>query len=92
MAELTADQQVLQVKQRCTVCHPLVDVTVIIFAFLLLQFKDFLSTYNKVTEGCFMNCVNDFKSRTLTNDEVYPLCLCYLNNVFKFHSHIHHRV
>jgi import inner membrane translocase subunit TIM9 len=45
MAELTADQQVL-------------------------QFKDFLSTYNKVTEGCFMNCVNDFKSRTLTNDEV----------------------
>lgn len=41
--------------------------TLISFA---LQFKEFLGTYNKVTEGCFTDCVNDFKSRVLTKEEV----------------------
>ena len=34
------------------------------------QFRQFLSTYNKVTEGCFMDCVNDFTSRKIKKEEV----------------------
>ena len=47
----------------------------------LIQFKDFLSTYNNVTENCFNECVNDFTARRVTKQEVSvyvcaPLCLC----------------
>ena len=34
------------------------------------QFKDFLATYNQVTENCFLDCVNDFTSRRVTKEEV----------------------
>uniref|UniRef100_A0A8D0FG13 Mitochondrial import inner membrane translocase subunit n=1 Tax=Strix occidentalis caurina TaxID=311401 RepID=A0A8D0FG13_STROC len=27
------------------------------------QFKEFLGTYNKLTESCFLNCINDLTSR-----------------------------
>lgn len=37
---------------------------------LTLQFKEFLGTYNKVTENCFMDCVKDFTSRDVKPDEV----------------------
>lgn len=37
---------------------------------LALQFKEFLGTYNKVTENCFMDCVKDFTSRDVKPDEV----------------------
>ncbi|XP_014255808.1 mitochondrial import inner membrane translocase subunit Tim9 isoform X2 [Cimex lectularius] len=28
-------------------------------------FKEFLSSYNKLSEICFLDCVNDFTSRTI---------------------------
>lgn len=37
---------------------------------IVLQFKEFLGTYNKVTENCFMDCVKDFTSRDVKPDEV----------------------
>ncbi|KAM8834193.1 mitochondrial import inner membrane translocase subunit Tim9 isoform 1-T5 [Synchiropus picturatus] len=33
------------------------------------QFKEFLGTYNKVTESCFMDCIRDFTSREVKSDE-----------------------
>ncbi|XP_029349343.1 mitochondrial import inner membrane translocase subunit Tim9 isoform X3 [Echeneis naucrates] len=33
------------------------------------QFKEFLGTYNKVTENCFMDCVRDFSSREVKPEE-----------------------
>ncbi|MBN3300980.1 TIM9 translocase, partial [Amia calva] len=33
------------------------------------QFKEFLGTYNKLTENCFMDCVKDFTSREMTCSE-----------------------
>ncbi|XP_053700522.1 mitochondrial import inner membrane translocase subunit Tim9 [Synchiropus splendidus] len=33
------------------------------------QFKEFLGTYNKVTESCFMDCIRDFTSREVKADE-----------------------
>jgi len=34
------------------------------------QFKEFLGTYNKLTENCFMDCVKDFTSREVKPEEV----------------------
>ena len=34
------------------------------------QFKDFIATYNHVTQNCFEDCVKDFTSRRVTKDEV----------------------
>nr|XP_061798972.1 mitochondrial import inner membrane translocase subunit Tim9 isoform X4 [Nerophis lumbriciformis] len=33
------------------------------------QFKEFLGTYNKLTENCFMDCVKDFTSREVRPEE-----------------------
>ncbi|CAK6983584.1 mitochondrial import inner membrane translocase subunit Tim9 [Scomber scombrus] len=33
------------------------------------QFKEFLGTYNKVTENCFMDCVKDFTNREVKPEE-----------------------
>lgn len=33
------------------------------------QFKEFLTTYNNVTENCFKECVHDFTSRRVTKQE-----------------------
>ncbi|KAI9527015.1 Mitochondrial import inner membrane translocase subunit Tim9 [Dissostichus eleginoides] len=33
------------------------------------QFKEFLGTYNKVTENCFMDCVRDFTTREVKPEE-----------------------
>lgn len=38
------------------------------------QFKEFLGTYNKVTENCFMDCVKDFTSRDVRPEEVNRKC------------------
>lgn len=35
-----------------------------------VQFKEFLGTYNKVTENCFMDCVRDFTTRDVKPEEV----------------------
>ncbi|XP_029688850.1 mitochondrial import inner membrane translocase subunit Tim9 isoform X1 [Takifugu rubripes] len=34
------------------------------------QFKEFLGTYNKVTENCFMDCVKDFTTRDVKAEEL----------------------
>ncbi|XP_035767868.1 mitochondrial import inner membrane translocase subunit Tim9-like [Neolamprologus brichardi] len=34
------------------------------------QFKEFLGTYNKVTENCFMDCVRDFTTRDVKPEEL----------------------
>ena len=34
------------------------------------QFKEFLGTYNKLTENCFMDCVKDFTTRDVKPEEV----------------------
>ncbi|XP_033104986.1 mitochondrial import inner membrane translocase subunit Tim9-like [Anneissia japonica] len=33
------------------------------------QFKDFLSSYNQLTERCFLDCVKDFTSRKVLDSE-----------------------
>ncbi|XP_061551919.1 mitochondrial import inner membrane translocase subunit Tim9 [Phycodurus eques] len=33
------------------------------------QFKEFLGTYNKLTENCFMDCVKDLTSREVRPEE-----------------------
>ncbi|KAB5562224.1 hypothetical protein PHYPO_G00015480 [Pangasianodon hypophthalmus] len=33
------------------------------------QFKEFLGTYNKLTENCFMDCVKDFTTREVKAEE-----------------------
>ncbi|XP_056151944.1 mitochondrial import inner membrane translocase subunit Tim9 isoform X2 [Lampris incognitus] len=35
------------------------------------QFKEFLGTYNKLTENCFMDCVKDFTSREVKPEELF---------------------
>ncbi|XP_039073699.1 mitochondrial import inner membrane translocase subunit Tim9-like [Hyaena hyaena] len=33
------------------------------------QFKEFLGTYNKITETCFLDCVKDFTTREVKPEE-----------------------
>ncbi|XP_064515592.1 mitochondrial import inner membrane translocase subunit Tim9 isoform X1 [Pseudopipra pipra] len=33
------------------------------------QFKEFLGTYNKLTENCFLDCIKDFTSRDVKPEE-----------------------
>uniref|UniRef100_A0A803JVU3 Mitochondrial import inner membrane translocase subunit n=1 Tax=Xenopus tropicalis TaxID=8364 RepID=A0A803JVU3_XENTR len=33
------------------------------------QFKEFLGTYNKLTENCFLDCVKDFTTREVKAEE-----------------------
>jgi import inner membrane translocase subunit TIM9 len=35
----------------------------------VIQFKELLSTYNRLSESCFTDCVNDFTSRKVTRKE-----------------------
>ncbi|KAL3874052.1 hypothetical protein ACJMK2_037116 [Sinanodonta woodiana] len=44
------------------------------------QFREFLSSYNKLTEMCFMDCINDFTSRKISNAED----TCALNCMEKY--------
>lgn len=50
----------------------------------LLQFKDFLVQYNKLSELCFNDCVHDFTSRTLRSNEVIFLNNNEINALFKY--------
>lgn len=36
----------------------------------LFQFKEFLISYNKLTEMCFTDCISDFTSRAIKGKEV----------------------
>ncbi|KAL5009230.1 hypothetical protein ScPMuIL_014811 [Solemya velum] len=33
------------------------------------QFKEFLSSYNKLSQNCFMDCIHDFTTRKVSNKE-----------------------
>lgn len=37
---------------------------------VLFQFSEFLQSYNKLSEICFSDCVNDFTSRDVKKSEV----------------------
>ncbi|XP_025724818.1 mitochondrial import inner membrane translocase subunit Tim9-like isoform X2 [Callorhinus ursinus] len=37
------------------------------------QFKEFLGTYNKLIETCFLDCVKDFTTREVKPEETTPL-------------------
>ncbi|CAH1261623.1 mitochondrial import inner membrane translocase subunit Tim9-like [Branchiostoma lanceolatum] len=41
------------------------------------QFRDFLQTYNRISENCFVDCVHDFTSRKIleTEDTCASHCL-----------------
>merc|ERR1711962_115690 len=42
----------------------------------LRNFKDFLSTYNKLSEACFNSCIINLNHRKLTAEEVTCADLC----------------
>ncbi|XP_023339156.1 mitochondrial import inner membrane translocase subunit Tim10 B [Eurytemora carolleeae] len=42
----------------------------------LRNFKDFLLTYNKLSEACFNTCILNFNSRNLTSEEVGCADVC----------------
>ncbi|XP_018418003.1 PREDICTED: mitochondrial import inner membrane translocase subunit Tim9 isoform X3 [Nanorana parkeri] len=35
------------------------------------QFKEFLGTYNSLTENCFLHCVKDFTTREVNPEEYH---------------------
>ncbi|KAM6171176.1 mitochondrial import inner membrane translocase subunit Tim9 isoform 2-T2 [Erethizon dorsatum] len=37
------------------------------------QFREFLGTYNKLTETCFLDCVKDFTTREVKPEEEYHI-------------------
>ncbi|XP_045139989.1 mitochondrial import inner membrane translocase subunit Tim9-like [Echinops telfairi] len=46
------------------------------------QFKEFLRTYNKLTEICFLDCVKDFTTREVKPEET-TCSKHYLQNYLK---------
>lgn len=46
----------------------------------ITQFKEFMTTYNNVTENCFKDCIMDFTSRKIQKQEV----ICSEHCVDKF--------
>lgn len=45
---------------------------------LFFQFREFLGTYNRLTENCFMDCVKDFTTREVKPEEVGSLVLNHI--------------
>lgn len=39
----------------------------------LLQFREFLTQYNRISEQCFADCVHDFTTRKILEPEVFKL-------------------
>ncbi|XP_076247288.1 translocase of inner membrane 9 isoform X2 [Calliopsis andreniformis] len=46
----------------------------------VLQFRDFLTSYNKLSETCFVDCINDFTARDIKTKEEK----CALNCMEKY--------
>ncbi|XP_051478645.1 mitochondrial import inner membrane translocase subunit Tim9 isoform X3 [Apus apus] len=46
------------------------------------QFKEFLGTYNKITENCFLDCIKDFTSREVKPEELQR------GHVWQYRSHL----
>lgn len=47
------------------------------------QFKDFLISYNKLSELCFNDCATDFTTRSVKPHEVSLIALLYAGLVLK---------
>ena len=47
---------------------------------VLLQYKEFLMLYNRLTENCFSSCATNFNYRKVTPEEVW----IFLCAVFQF--------
>ncbi|XP_075226409.1 translocase of inner membrane 9b [Lycorma delicatula] len=47
----------------------------------LRNFKDFLQQYNKITENCFLHCVNTLGERSVTSEEQKCVDLCTLKHI-----------
>lgn len=43
---------------------------------ILFQFKEFLSSYNKMSEHCFEACTHDFSERQVQKAEVLHFYYC----------------
>uniref|UniRef100_G3UIT1 Mitochondrial import inner membrane translocase subunit n=2 Tax=Loxodonta africana TaxID=9785 RepID=G3UIT1_LOXAF len=54
------------------------------------QFKEFLGTYNKLTETCFLDCVKDFTTREVKPEEINCSEHC-LQKYFKMTQRISRR-
>lgn len=50
----------------------------------MLQFKDFLMLYNKLTEMCFNQCTDNFNNRKISDTEVRPVIHSASNYVRNF--------
>lgn len=52
----------------------------ILIVVCMFQFRDFLSSYNKVSEICFVDCIHDFTTRDVVSKEEK----CALNCMEKY--------
>ena len=52
----------------------------------LRNFREFLETYNKISETCFNRCVVNLHQRTLTNEELHCADICTERNVVVNHK------
>nr|XP_037839990.1 mitochondrial import inner membrane translocase subunit Tim9 isoform X1 [Chlorocebus sabaeus] len=52
------------------------------------QFKEFLGTYNKLTETCFLDCVKDFTTREVKPEEVRKVLLTEILQACHKHYHL----
>ena len=50
------------------------------------NFREFLETYNKISETCFNRCVVDLHQRTLTDEESHCADICTERNVLVNHK------
>lgn len=62
---LTKDQMktVSNCNLKLNICKLISKIVTLNFLFFFCQFSEFLLSYNKLSELCFADCVNDFTSR-----------------------------
>lgn len=64
------DQQLRNVSSRIYIYFQQLNVIMILSYFFVMQLRDFLMVYNRMTEICFQRCSSNFNYRNLTMDEV----------------------
>lgn len=64
------DQQLRNVSSRIYDYFQQLNVLMILSYFFVMQLRDFLLVYNRMTEICFQRCSSNFNYRNLTMDEV----------------------
>lgn len=64
------------------------EIYVLIFNYLFqFQLKDFLMAYNRISETCFLHCVNHLSDRDLSQDETKCVDMCT-----KKHVNVNHKI